>query len=235
MNTGGVILAIDDEIQIQRFLKIALESHNYRVILASTAKEGLQLAALNKPEVVILDLGLPDQDGRDVLRDIRDWSQVPVIILSVRNDEETIISALDGGADDYITKPFTTGELLARIRVCLRRTQTTDQEAVFRSGELEVDLMAHNVSRRGELVKLTATEYNLLRFLIRHAGKVLTHRQILKEVWDPLSVDQAQYLRVYIAHLRQKLEKDPSHPMLILTEPGIGYRLQVLEEEVDLE
>lgn len=229
-NSGNSILIIDDEIQIQRFLKIALESHNYQITLAGTAKEGLQLATMYKPDIVILDLGLPDQDGRETLRTLRDWSPVPVIILSVRNDEETIISALDSGADDYITKPFTTGELLARIRVCLRRTQTSSQGAVFRSGDLEVDLMAHTVSRKGELVRLTATEYNLLRTFVRHAGKVLTHSQILKEVWDALSVGQTQYLRVYIAHLRQKLEPDPSHPRLIVTEPGIGYRLQILDD-----
>jgi two-component system KDP operon response regulator KdpE len=180
--------------------------------------------AQHPPDVIVLDLGLPDMDGVTVLKRLREWTRVPVVVLSVRDREEDKIAALDHGADDYVTKPFGAGELLARLRVAQRHVTPAAETTVFRSGDLEVDLTARVVKRQGQEVKLTATEYSLLRLLLQHDGKVLTHRQILKEIWGPNAVEQTHYLRVYIAHLREKLEAEPSKPRLIATEPGVGYR-----------
>lgn len=224
-----VALVIDDELQIRRLLRVCLESKGYRVLEAATGQEGITQAAQYPPNVVLLDLGLPDMDGVTVLKRLREWTKVPVVVLSVRDREDDKIAALDNGADDYVTKPFSTGELLARLRVAQRHAQPVPEDVVVRSGNLEIDLATRTVTVEGKPVKLTATEYNLLRLLAQHAGKVLTHRQILREVWGPNSQDQTHYLRVYMTHLREKLEKDPSQPMLLITEPGVGYRLVVQE------
>jgi two-component system, OmpR family, KDP operon response regulator KdpE len=218
-------LIVDDEAQIRRLLRIALEGSNYRVFEAATGKEGLLQAAQCRPEVILLDLGLPDMDGTDVLKRLREWTKVPVLILTVCDRESDKIAALDAGADDYVTKPFATGELLARVRAALRHSQPQGSDAFFRSGDLEVDLSARVVKKAGREVKLTPTEYSLLRLFVTHAGRVMTHRQILNEIWGASAVEQTQYLRVHIAHLREKLERDSSIPTLIVTEPGVGYRL----------
>jgi len=222
-----VALVIDDEVQIRRLLRVVLESAEYQVHEAETAAQGLTDAATRRPDVVLLDLGLPDSDGVNVLRRLREWSQVPVIVLSVRDDEEGKVAALDAGADDYITKPFSSAELLARLRAAQRKTRPEEETSRFKSGDLIVDLTARVVTRAGHEVKLTATEYALLRLFVRHAGRVLTHRQILREVWGPKSEEHRQYLRVYVTHLRQKIERDPAAPELVKTEPGIGYRLEL--------
>jgi two-component system KDP operon response regulator KdpE len=218
-------LVIDDELQIRRLLRVCLEANGYRVSEAATGKEGIAEAAQHPPDVVILDLGLPDMEGVAVLKRLREWSRVPVVVLSVRDREEDKIAALDNGADDYVTKPFSSGELLARLRVAQRHAAPVSEDAVFRSGQLEVDLAARVVKLKGKEVKLTATEYSLLRLFVSHAGKVLTHHQILREVWGPNYVEQTHYLRVYLAHLREKLEANPAQPELLITEPGVGYRL----------
>ena len=223
-----VALVIDDEVQIRRLLRLTLEAHGYKVFEAATGQEGLLEAAQRRPEIVLLDLGLPDLDGVTILKRLREWSTVPVLVLSVRDRDEDKIAALDAGADDYVTKPFSTGELLARLRVAQRHAQAAADLAVFRSGGLQVDLTARVVTVQGREVKLTATEYALLCLFVRYAGKVLTHRQILREVWGPAYVEQTHYLRVYLAHLREKLEADPAQPKLFLTEPGVGYRLAEL-------
>jgi two-component system KDP operon response regulator KdpE len=222
-----VALVIDDEVQIRRLLRVVLESADYQVHEAETAAQGLTDAATRRPDVVLLDLGLPDSDGVNVLRRLREWSQVPVIVLSVRDDEEGKVAALDAGADDYVTKPFSSAELLARLRAAQRKTRPEEDISRFKSGDLIVDLTARVVSRAGHEVKLTATEYALLRLFVRHAGRVLTHRQILREIWGPKSEEHRQYLRVYVTHLRQKIERDPAAPELIKTESGIGYRLEI--------
>ena len=221
------VLVIDDEVQMRRLLKINLESAGYQVHLAGSGKEGLQQAAMARPEIVILDLGLPDEDGIEVLKKIREWATVPVLILSVRASEQDIVKALDAGADDYLTKPFRTGELLARVRAALRHRFSTEQGEVFVTGPLAVDLAARTVKLNGEIVKLTPTEYSLLTLFVRNAGKVLTHGYILQQVWGPAFEEESQYTRVYVGQLRKKLEDDPSDPKLILTESGIGYRLAV--------
>lgn len=225
MPTNPVALVIDDEVQIRRLLRVTLEANGYRVVEAATGAAGIIEAAQARPEVVLLDLGLPDMEGLAVLRRLREWSRVPVIVLTVRDREEDKIAALDQGADDYVTKPFSTGELLARLRVALRHARPADEPAVFRTGGLEVDLASRTVRSRGHEVRLTATEYALLRLFVQHSGKVLTHRHILREVWGPNHLEQTHYLRVYMAHLRDKLEADPANPELFLTEPGVGYRL----------
>lgn len=220
------VLVIDDEPQIQRLLGINLEAAGYRVTFASDGEQGLTLAAQKRPDAIILDLGLPGLSGLEVLKRLREWTQVPVVILTVQDGEAEKIAALDGEADDYVTKPFHTGELLARLRAALRRSHKgTVDEPVFRVGELAVDLAARRVTRAGQPVMLTATEYNLLRLFIQHAGKVLTHRHLLQEVWGPEHQGQMAYLRVYLLRLREKLETDPAKPRLLLTEPGVGYRL----------
>ena len=220
-----VVLVVDDEVQIRRLLRVCLEADGYRVLEAATGQEAITEAAQRKPDVVVLDLGLPDMDGVAVLQRLREWSRVPVLVLSVRDREEDKIAALDHGADDYVTKPFGTGELLARLRVAQRHADPAPEMSVFRSGRLEVDLTARVVKLEGKEVKLTATEYSLLRLFVQHAGKVLTHRHILREVWGPNYTEQTHYLRVYMAHLREKLEREPSKPRLLITEPGVGYRL----------
>jgi two-component system, OmpR family, KDP operon response regulator KdpE len=222
-----VALIIDDEVQIRRLLRVVLESAEYSVHEAETATQGLTEAATCRPDAILLDLGLPDGDGVNVLRRLREWSQVPVIVLSVRDDEEGKVAALDAGADDYVTKPFSSAELLARLRAAQRKTRPLPEETVFSFDGLKVDLASRQVKRNGREIKLTGTEYALLRLFITHAGRVLTHRQILREIWGPKSEEHRQYLRVYVTHLRQKIELDPSGPKLIKTEPGIGYRFQV--------
>jgi len=218
-------LIIDDEIQMRRLLRVILEASGYRVLDAATGQEGLLQTAQLKPDVVLLDLGLPDLPGEQVLRRIREWSQVPILILSVHDQTAEKVSALDAGANDYVTKPFDSAELLARVRAVLRQHQPQGVDAIFRTADLEVDLARRQVFKSGVEVKLTPTEYSLLRLLVTHAGKVLTHRQMLTEVWGEKSAHQSHYLRVHIAHLREKLEADPSSPELIRTEPAVGYRL----------
>ncbi len=225
MNDGPRVLVVDDEVQIRRFLRIALEANGYRVYETATGQEAILEAARTRPDLVILDMGRPDIDGLEVLRRLREWTNTPAIILSVRDADRDKVAALDAGADDYLTKPFSLEELLARLRVAQRHAQPGDNQLIFRAGDVIVDLAHRQVTRDNEPVRLTPTEYALLRLLIRHAGKVLTHRQILKEVWGPEYMDETHYLRVYFAQLRQKLEDDPSRPRLILTEPGVGYRL----------
>ena len=220
-----VVRVIDDEVQIRRLLRITLEANGYKVIETAGGKDGLVEAATRRPDIVILDLGLPDMEGVAVLKRLREWSRVPVVVLSVRDRDEDKIAALDAGADDYVAKPFSTPELLVRLRVALRHAQPAQEETVFQMGDLTVDLAGHQVAVKGCEVRLTATEYALLRLLVRHAGKVLTHRQILTEIWGPNAVEQTHYLRVYMARLREKIESVPSRPTLLLTEPGIGYRL----------
>jgi two-component system KDP operon response regulator KdpE len=219
-------LIIDDEKQIRRLLRFALESANHQVFEAETGQEGLAEVVQRRPDIVLLDLGLPDMEGVKVLRRLREWSDVPVLILSVRDDPEEKVSALDAGADDYVTKPFDTAELLARVRAAQRRSLTETGEPVFNSGPLSVDFSARQVRLNGEEIKLTPTEYSLLRVLVQNAGKVVTHRQLLRTVWGEKAESQAQYLRVYVTHLRKKLEPDENSPQLIKTEVGIGYRLE---------
>ncbi len=218
------VLVIDDEVQIRRLLRVTLEAAGYAVREAETGQLGLNEAAYRRPDAVILDLGLPDLSGVEVLRRLREWSQVPVLILSVRGAEGDKIAALDSGADDYLTKPFATGELLARLRAMQRRSQSAQEPSIVRFGAVEVDFARRIVTRDGTEVRLTAKEYSLLRLLLMHRGKVLTHRQILREIWGPKSEEQTHYLRVYMAHLRQKLEEEPNRPAFFRTEAGIGYR-----------
>jgi two-component system KDP operon response regulator KdpE len=224
MNQKPLILIVDDEPQIRRLLTVTLEANQYRVLAAVSGQEGLVLAAQHRPALVILDLGLPDFSGQEVLRRLREWSDAPVIVLSVQDDEKGKVAALDAGADDYVTKPFNTDELLARLRVALRRSSKTEEAAVIQAKNLVVDLATRRVTVGGKEVKLSKIEYDLLRLLARHAGKVLTHRQILQEVWGAGHENDTHYLRVYIAHLREKLESNPESPELILTELGVGYR-----------
>jgi two-component system KDP operon response regulator KdpE len=218
------ILVIDDEVQIRRLLRVTLEAAGYAVREADTGQIGLNEAAYRRPDAIILDLGLPDRPGVEVLGRLREWSKVPVLILSVRGAEGDKIAALDAGADDYLTKPFGSGELLARLRVLLRRTQTPEETGVVTFGAVEVDLTRRLVTKNGAEVRLTAKEYAFLRLLLAHRGKVITHRQILREIWGPTAEDQTHYLRVYMAHLRQKLEDEPNQPKYFRTEAGIGYR-----------
>lgn len=219
-----VALIIDDEVQIRRLLRVVLEGENYQVHEAETGQQGLTEIAGRRPAIILLDLGLPDMEGLEVLKRLREWSEAPVLVLSVRDDEAGKVAALDAGAEDYVTKPFSTPELLARVRAAQRKTRPEEEVSVFKSGDLIVDLTARVVTRAGHEVKLTATEYALLRLFVRHPGRVLTHRHILREIWGPKSEEHRQYLRVYVTHLRQKIEPDPTKPRLIKTEPGIGYR-----------
>ncbi|HET6408122.1 MAG TPA: response regulator [Chthoniobacteraceae bacterium] len=220
-------LVIDDEIQIRRLLRVALEGAGYEVHEADGGQLGLQAAAVTRPDVILLDLGLPDLDGLSVLHRLREWSRTPVVVLTVRSSEQDKVIALDSGADDYVTKPFSTAELLARMRAAQRRAQPHEESSVFSQGAITVDLVARTVHRDGVEVKLTATEWSLFALLIRHAGRILTHRQILREVWGPKAEEHREYLRVYFTHLRKKVERDPTKPELIINEPGIGYRLQI--------
>ena len=223
-----IIVLIEDEPQIRRFLRVTLAGQEYRLFEAVTGADGLVEAATRQPDVVIVDLGLPDMDGIEVIRRLREWTAVPIIVLSARGQEGDKVAALDAGADDYVSKPFGVGELLARIRVALRHAAGAPRggdDAVFAVGDLRVDLARRHVFVGGKEVHLTPIEYKLLTTLVRHAGKVLTHGQLLKEVWGPSHGEEAHYLRVYMAQLRRKLEADPTRPRYLLTEPGVGYRL----------
>jgi two-component system, OmpR family, KDP operon response regulator KdpE len=219
-----VALIVDDEPQIRRLLRVVLEGENYQVHEAENGQQGLTEIANRRPAIILLDLGLPDMEGLEVLKRLREWSEAPVLVLSVRDDEQSKVAALDSGAEDYVTKPFSTAELLARLRAAQRKTRPEEEVSIFKSGNLIVDLTARVVKRAGHEIKLTATEYALLRLFVRHPGRVLTHRYILREIWGPKSEEHRQYLRVYVTHLRQKIEPDPTKPSLIRTEPGIGYR-----------
>jgi two-component system KDP operon response regulator KdpE len=224
MNTNETILIIDDELQIRRLLEITLSANGYKIIQAVNGKDGLVDAATQHPSLIILDLGLPDMDGLEVLRKLREWFNKPIIILSVRNSEDDIINALDNGANDYLTKPFRTGELLARMRAAIRFGENKPIDTVFESGSLSIDLVSHIAQKNKEILKLTATEFSLLSLFIKNRGRVLTHQYILKEVWGYSYLEQTQYLRVFIAQLRKKIEDNPSKPALLITESGIGYR-----------
>jgi two-component system, OmpR family, KDP operon response regulator KdpE len=218
------ILVIDDEVQICRLLEITLSANGYKVSEASTGREGLALAATGRPVLIILDLGLPDADGIDILKKLRKWYQKPIIILSVRNSEEEIVKALDNGANDYLTKPFRTGELLARIRVAIKQSQGISDKTILKFGALTIDLANYIVRKNKKIVKLTSTEFSLLALLARNEGRVLTHQFILKEIWGVGYIEQTQYLRVFIAQLRKKIEDNPARPKMLNTESGIGYR-----------
>lgn len=224
-----LVLLIEDEPQMRRFLRAALESHDYRLVEATTSREGLAQATSRNPDVILLDLGLPDGDGIDLARRIREWSVTPIVVISARGKEQDKVAALDAGADDYLTKPFGTDELLARLRVALRHAArvAAPAEPVFSVGELRVDLAARRVFVGSSEVHLTPTEYKLLTVLVRNAGKVVTQRQILKEVWGPNAVEHTHYLRVYMAQLRHKIEQDPTRPRHLQTEVGVGYRLRL--------
>jgi two-component system, OmpR family, KDP operon response regulator KdpE len=232
-DTGLQVLVIDDEVQIRRFLRISLENAGYQTHEAVTGSEGIAKVAQFRPDIIILDMGLPDLDGLDVLQRIREWTKTPVIILSVRDTDQDKVTALDAGADDYLTKPFSTDELKARIRVAVRHAVPNEEIQVFQAGDLKVDLTRRLVTVKDSVIKLTPTEYALLRLMIQHAGKVLTHRQILREVWGREYENETHYLRVYFAQLRQKIEADPTRPAIILTEPGVGYRLVTAEHPTD--
>jgi two-component system KDP operon response regulator KdpE len=226
MSTKTQVLVVDDEAAILRFLKPALEANDYEMASAGTVAEAIKSIAARPPDIVLLDLGLPDGDGKDVLRRAREWSDVPIVILSARERETEKIEAFDLGADDYVNKPFNVGELLARMRAALRhRMQRKAEIPVLRVGNLEVDAVRHRATRSGTEIKLTPKEFELLSFLARHAGRVLTHKQILAAVWGPAHTEDTQYLRVYVGQLRQKFEENPDDPRLILTESGIGYRI----------
>jgi two-component system, OmpR family, KDP operon response regulator KdpE len=222
-----VIVLIEDEPQIRRFLRATLTGQGYRLFEAGTAADGLVEVASRQPDVVIIDLGLPDLDGLEVIRRLREWSKVPVIVLSARGQERDKVGALDAGADDYVSKPFSAGELLARVRVALRHAAGAAHEdsAAFTVGELQVDLLRRHVTVAGTEVRLTPIEYKLLATLVRYAGRVVTHQQLLRDVWGPTHDDQSHYVRVYMAHLRHKIEAQPARPRYLLTEPGVGYRL----------
>ena len=227
-----VVVLIEDEPPIRRFLRATLSGQGYRLFEASTGADGVVEVGSRQPDVVIVDLGLPDMDGIDVIRHVREWSSVPIIVLSARGQERDKVAALDAGADDYVSKPFSAGELLARIRVALRHAVGASHEeddAVFKTGELRVDLLHRQVLIGEKQVHLTPIEYKLLTTLVHHAGKVVTHQQMLREVWGPSHTEQAHYVRVYMAHLRHKLEAEPARPRYLLTEPGVGYRLAAAE------
>jgi two-component system KDP operon response regulator KdpE len=226
-----LLLLIEDEPQMLRFLRASLGAHGYRLLESKTGQDGIAQAAERSPDVILLDLGLPDLDGLEVTTRLREWTRTPIIVLSARGQEEDKVQALDAGADDYLTKPFSVGELLARIRVALRHAAGTGagpgEEPVFKSGDLQIDLVKRRVLVEDREIHLTPTEYKLLSVLARHAGRVVTHRQLLKEVWGPHYVDHTEYLRVFMAQLRHKLERDPARPRYLLNEPGVGYRLDL--------
>ncbi|HZL11799.1 MAG TPA: response regulator [Prolixibacteraceae bacterium] len=224
MNDNETILIIDDEVQIRRLIEITLSANGYRIFSASTGAEGIQKAVTHTPVLILLDLGLPDADGIEILKKLREWYQKSIIILSVRSSEEDIVKALDFGASDYLTKPFRTGELLARIRSSIRQNHNTPENSSLVFGSLEVDLANHIARKNSEIIKLTSTEFSLLAHFSKNEGRVLTHQYILKEVWGMGYIEQTQYLRVFVAQLRKKIEDDPAHPQLLITESGIGYR-----------
>jgi two-component system KDP operon response regulator KdpE len=224
MNNSAQILVIDDEIQIRKLLEITLNSNDYKTIFAVNAKEGLSMVANHQPDLVILDLGLPDEDGQEVLKRLREWYSNPIIILTVKSTEDEIVKALDNGANDYLTKPFRTQELLARIRTALRNMVPNDKEPIIEFGAVSIDLASRIVRLNNEILKLTTTEYSLLSIFIKNEGRVLTHHYLLKQVWGNSYADQTQYLRVFVAQLRKKIEVDPNRPKFIITESGVGYR-----------
>lgn len=226
MNSGNILI-IDDEAQIRRLLQITLQAEGYTVLEAATAAEGIALAGSHHPQVILLDIGLPDQSGHQVLKKLREWFENPIIMLSVQSGEEDIISALDNGANDYLVKPFRTGELVARIRTALRNTVKDTANPVIEGNGISIDLLAHTVKKNGELLKLTVTEYGLLALMAKNEGKVLTHQYLLKQVWGPTYTEQSQYLRVFVAQLRKKIEDNPNKPSYIITESGIGYRFSL--------
>lgn len=231
MDAGKRILVIDDELQIRRFLRVVLEANGYSIIEASTGKEGVYKTTTEHPDIIILDLGLPDMDGQAVLRTVREWSAIPIIVLSVRDDEKEKVEALESGADDYVTKPFGVNELIARLHVSLRHSQKPEEEIrEFRNGNLYVDVVNRIVKNADKQVNLTSTEYSILMQFIKNAGKVLTHRHLIKEIWGPYRSDETQTLRVHMAQLRKKLEIDPGKPRLLITESGVGYRMLMVEE-----
>ncbi len=224
------ILLVEDELQIRRFLRVTLNSSGYDLVEAAAAREGLMLAATEKPDLIILDLGLPDMDGLDFTRQLREWADIPVIVLSARGQEDDKISALDAGADDYLTKPFGTGELLARLRVALRHSQSNKSEHnqnICQFGKISIDISKRQVLKDGEELHLTPIEFKLLTLFIKHQGRVLTHKHLLKEVWGDAYLDEHHYLRVYMGQLRHKLEDNPARPKFLITEPGVGYRLRL--------
>jgi len=222
--SNAIILIIDDEVQIRKLLQITLESNEYSVLQAATAKEGMIIAATHPPDLILLDIGLPDISGHEVLLELRQWYTKPIVILSVQSSEEDIVKALDNGANDYLIKPFRTGELLARIRSALRGNINDENDPVLDCGNLQIDLALRVVKKNGEIIKLTTTEYALLALFAKNEGKVLTHHYLLKEVWGPGYISQSQYLRVFIAQLRKKIEADANRPKYIVTESGVGYR-----------
>ncbi len=224
MTDNETILIIDDEVQIRRLLEITLSANGYKIFSASSGHEGIQKAVTHAPVLIILDLGLPDLDGQEILKKLREWYQKSIIILSVRNSEDDIVKALDSGANDYLTKPFRTGELLARIRASIRQNQEASDKPRLSFGSLEVDLANHVARKGNEILKLTSTEFSLLALLARNEGRVLTHQYILKEIWGMGYLEQTQYLRVFVAQLRKKIEDEPNKPKLLVTESGIGYR-----------
>lgn len=224
MNNQPTILVIDDELQIRKLLNLTLSSADYKVTEASTGKEGIHMAAVHPPELILLDLGLPDDDGQNVLLKLREWYVSPIIILSVRNSEEEIIKALDHGANDFLVKPFRTGELLARIRTAIRQNQSNENESVIEVNGLIIDIANRIVKKNNKILKLTSTEYSLLALLSKNENRVLTHQYILNEIWGPGYIEQSQYLRVFIAQIRKKIEDNPNNPQIIITEPSIGYR-----------
>lgn len=225
--TAPLILVVEDELPIRRFLRTSLTGESYRLVEAETGQQAIRLAAQQPPDLVILDLGLPDMDGQEVLRQLREWLKAPILILSARDQEKQKVAALDSGADDYLTKPFSTAELMARIRVALRhaaRINADAESSTFESGDLRIDLASRRIFVKSDEVRLTPLEYKLLTTLVKHAGKVLTHRFLLQEVWGPLHSQETHYLRVFMASLRRKIEDDPSQPRFLITEQGVGYR-----------
>jgi len=225
MSKGMRVLVIDDEPPIRKLLKVSLSAHGYEIDECATGMDGINRTAIFKPDILIIDLGLPDIDGKDVVKAIREWSQTPIIVLTVRDQEQEKIEALDAGADDYVTKPFSVGELMARMRVSLRRTAASEHEPVITCGDLAVDLVQRRVTVAGREVKLTPTEYELIKLLAQHRGRVLTHKQLLKAVWGTAYNEDTHYIRVYVGQLRRKIETDPTQPRHIITESGVGYRL----------
>lgn len=229
MAAKNTIVVIDDEVQIRKVLSITLEASDYKVVEADCAKDGIIQVATTHPQLVILDIGLPDRDGFSVVKELRTWTNIPIIILSVRNSEEDIVKALDLGADDYLTKPFNSSELLARIRANIRRTQQSTEENIISNGNLKIDYSSRTVMKGKTEIKLTNTEYLLLALFFKNIGKVLTHKFILKEIWGPSSTENAQYLRVFIGQIRKKIEDDHTDPKFITTESGVGYRMRFIK------
>lgn len=225
LEKGARILVVDDEPQIRRLLRVSLTAHGYDIDECQTGQEGINKTAVFKPDLILLDLGLPDIDGKAVVEAIREWSKVPIIILTARDQENEKIAALDAGADDYVTKPFSMGELLARLRVALRHAVITEHSPVFMCGDLMIDLVARRVTRSEQEIKLTPTEYEILKVLAQNMGRVLTHKQLLKAVWGTAYNEDTHYIRVYIGQLRRKVEENPAQPKYIITESGVGYRL----------